>query len=271
MPPITDDDDVNLDDLDTDVTDQVEGDGPENEEDLPDGDEAEDERDSDGPAEDDDESGRGGEVDRAAASRDRGDRQEPARRGGRENNRVRALNDELRREREERLALQRRFDEFATRQQQQRAPQESEAERNARRALMSETERMAEDLRASEQRTQQMLQQTTYTVQDSADKSIFEAKAVSDPLYKKWGPKVEAERQRLAQQGANVSREAILRYMLGDAALQSRGSKTNDTARAMGRRRVERQRVRPNDTRNDATQQRRGGRSLEDRLADTPL
>jgi len=272
MPKITDDDDVNLDELDTDprepVNDASGADEGDDDTELPEGDDP-DHVEPDQPDDDDE----GGDVDQAAGASDRGqDRQQSERRGGRENARVRTLNEELRREREERIALQRRFDEFATRQQQPREQRESDDQRNARRALMSETERLAEDLRDSERRTQQVLQQTTFTVQDQADKSIFEAKAVHDPLYKRWAPKVEAERARLAQQGANVSREAILRYMIGDAALQSRGSKANSTQRAIGRRRVERQQVRPNDTRNDATQSRRGGgRSLEDRLANVPL
>lgn len=268
MPKITDDDDVNLDDLDTEQSDADGGadETDELDEDLPEGDVVD--------AAEGDES----EDAEAIAARqpdtrqtDREDRARPERRATRENDRVRNLNEELRREREQRESLQRRFDEFATRQNTAQT-QESQDQRNARRALLSESERATEDIREAEQRINRQLAQTTFTVQDNADKSIFEAKAVHDPLYKRWQPKVEAERTKLAGQGVNVSREAILRYMIGDAALQSRGSKSNRTAQALGRRRVERQQTRPVDTRNDATQSRRGGsRTLEDRLANIPL
>lgn len=266
MPKITDDDDVNLDDIETDPPDDT-SETDDAGDDQPEGDNVDD-SDPEGDEPGDGEEG----ADEIAAGSERQQERQETRRGGRENARVRSLNEDLRRERTEREALQRRFDEFAQRQQQPAQVQETVDQRNARRALMSDSERASEDIAASEQRITRMVNHTTLTVQDSADKSIFEAKAVNDPLYRRWAPKVEAERQRLAAQGSYVARDAIMAYLVGKAAIDSRGSKQNKTAQALGRRRVERQTTRPKDTRNDAVQNRRGTtRSLEDRLANIPL
>jgi hypothetical protein len=279
VPKITDEDDVNLDDIDT--IDPDAGKGPDDvEDDVADAaDDTDDTRDDQGDPEDepgdgdqDEQHSEDGDAEDLAARGREQRRQQPERRGGRASERVRALNEQLRTEREERLALQRRFDEFAQRQANPPQPRESEDQRNARRALLSETERAAEDIRESEARMTARLNHTTLTVQDASDKSIYTAKATSDPLYKKWEPKVEAELQRLRSLGANVSRQAILEWLVGKAALESRGSKTNRTNEALGRRRLERQKVPARDSRNDATQSRRGGgRSLEDRLANQPI
>lgn len=272
MPKITDNDDVNLDDIDTEVvgddTEQPAGDDGADD-DLPadEGDDLPDDSEGDEP---DDDAGTG--ADEIAARRQRQE-QDGTRRGGRENARVRALNEQLRLEREERLSLQRRFDEFATRQNQPAAPRgESEAERNARRATLSETERLSEDMREMREAFTTSTRNTQMAVHDTTDKSLYEAKAINDPLYRKYQSKVDAELTRIRQNGGNVPREAVLRYLLGTAVLESRGSKDNKTRKATGERRLRRETTRPNDTRNDATQARRGGgRNLEDRLANVQL
>lgn len=265
MPKITDEDDVNLDEIETsdDGLDPAAGGNPqpdEPEDDQPDEPDQPDEHGDDDPA-DDQSLG----ADEIAAAR----QQERQGRTGRENDRIRALNERLQQEREQRSDLQRRFEEFATRSQQQ--PRESQVERNSRRALMSETERMAEDLADMREQLTQSTRQTQLTVADSTDKSIFEAKAAGDSVRQRYVPKVEAELQRIRNNGGNVSREAVYYYLLGQAVDKARGSKAVTSAKAKGQARVQRETTRPGNSRNDAGSSRRGGKSLEDRLANVQL
>ena len=274
MPKITDDDDVNLDDIDTNPPEENDSGGADevNENDLPEGDQPDDVEDQpDAERDQDDED----EQDRRLAARDRTPAEPEVRqvRRGRENDRIRSLNDDLRRSQEETRALQRRFDEFMQRSQQSQPRGESEQERTSRRALLTPEERMAEDIHDSEQRTLRTVQQQTFAMQDATDKSSYDAKASTTPLYSRWRDRVETERSRLLQNGANVGRRAVLAYLIGDKALQQAESGKPSSQRAQGHRRVERQTVRPGNSRNDMQpSDRRGrGKSLEERLANQPL
>ncbi len=270
---ITDDMDVNLDDLDpsapggTNGADTGDDTGDdEDQDDLPDGEEPDDE--------DVDSAGDDGDEDPALAAdparRQAGDEQDPPR--GRANARVRALNTQLRQEREAREALQRRFDDFAAgrHQTQQQQQPETQEQRAARRSLMSAEERMSEDMASFQTEMRGHVQRTTLQTQDAADKASFDAKAASYPLYSRWAARVEAERARLASLGSYVYREAIFDYLLGRAAREAHVAKGGKTQRALAQRRVARQTTPSGNNRSDTTQSKRG-RSLEDRLANVPL
>jgi len=267
MPKITDDDDVNLDDIDTTPPQQAQGPDEVDDTDLPDADEQPDFEDREPePSKDQDDED---EQDKRLAPTE----QEPTRdRRPRENDRIRSLNDDLRRSREQTEALQRRFDDFITRSQQKEPQGESSDQRNARRAVMTPEERMAEDLQASEWRTRNLINQQTFSMQDATDKSLFDAKANNDPRYGKWRDRVEQERSRLVQSGANVGRRAVLAYLLGDRLLNHWDNSGPSPRRAEARRRVERQTVKPGNSRNDTQPDRRArGKSLEERLENLPL
>ena len=269
MPKITDEDDVNLDDIDTkppedendaEGADEVaDADLPEDEQ--PDHEDREPEPDRDQDDED--------EQDKRLAPTER----EPTRaRRPRENDRIRSLNDDLRRSRDETQALQRRFDDFISRSQQQSQQRESDEQRQQRRALMSSEEKMSEDLRDSEQRTQRLINQQTFNMQDATDKSLYDTKASSIPGYQRYRDQVETERARLVQNGANVARRAVLAYLVGDKIVKRWESEKPSSASAVARRRVERQTVKPGNSRNDTQPDRRArGKSLEERLENQPL
>src|SRR6516225_4939962 len=209
MPRITDDDDVNLDDIDTTPPQQAQGPDEVDDTDLPDADEQPDFEDREPePSKDQDDED---EQDKRLAPT-----QEPTRdRRPRENDRIRSLNDDLRRSQEQTEALQRRFDDFVSRSQQNQQ-RESEEQRNQRRAVMTPEERMSEDLRDSEWRTQRALQQQSFSMQDSTDKSLYDTRSNSIEGYRRYRDRVEAERSRLVQGGANVGRRAVLCYLVGD-------------------------------------------------------
>jgi hypothetical protein len=269
VPKITDEDDVNLDEIDTDPPeDENDAEGADEvaDADVPQDEQPDHENREPEPEEDQDDED---EQDKRLAAKD----QEPARaRRPRENDRIRSLNDDLRRSRDETHALQRRFDEFMQRSQQQNQQRESDEQRNQRRALMSSEEKMAEDLRDSELRTQRLIHQQTFTMQDATDKSLYDTRANSISGYRRYRDQVESERARLMQNGANVARRAVLAYLVGDKIVSRWESEKPSAASAQARRRVERQTVRTGNSRSDATQERRGrGKSLEERLENLPL
>jgi hypothetical protein len=268
MPPITDEDDIDLDNIiPNDDDDQPETD------DQIDAD-AQTDTDEDPPADDvDPEAPEGDDQgddhdDAIAAQRRGGDGEDPPPRRGRANDRIRSLSEDLRRERESNADNRRRLDELAQRVAAgPQQPRETADQRNQRRALMSSEERMNEDLQGALHTMGTRLNETTFLVQDQADKSSFEAKAAVNPLYKRWAPKVEEQLAKLRSNGTNVAREAVLHYVVGQAAVASYNSKQNGSRRAGGARRVARQTTKPGDTRSDTQAPRRGSqRSLEDRL-----
>ena len=267
MPKITDDDDVNLDDIDTKPPEENDSEGADEvaDADVPEGEQPDhEEHEPDAASDQDDED----EQDKRLSPAGK----EPARaRRPRENDRIRSLNDDLRRSREEQQALQRRFDDFVTRSQQNQQ-RDTEEQRNQRRAVMTPEERMSEDIRESEWRTQRALQQQSFSMQDATDKSLYDQKAARIPAYQRYRDRVESERNRLVQGGANVGRRAVLCYLVGDRQVSRWENETPSAASAQARRRVERQTVNSGNSRSDATQDRRGrGKSLEERLADMPL
>lgn len=279
---ITDDQDVNLDDLDAsapggsapaDTGDGTNGDDAQDDE-LPEDDDPDDDAADDDAADGDDEGDdEGSEDDAAGGRRSAAGDDEPPRRG-RENNTIRTLRAQLREANNASRTLTQRFDDFVARggqQQRQQVTQETAEQRNARRSLLSAEERNSEDLQELRQLVTTGLHQTQLQSADLTDKASFDAKASSDPLYRKWESQVEAERARLAGLGQFVAREALLTFLVGKAALQARAANGGKTQKALARRRVERQTVKAGNSRNDAAPSRRGSRSLEQRLEDVPL
>ena len=193
---------------------------------------------------------------------------QPARepdRPSRRENRIQTLRNELR-ERDQRLAdTNRRIDELLQRQQPQHQG-ESPEQRAQRFSLMTPQEQIAETLRESEQRHNATLSQMQTQMLDTADRTSFQTKAAVDPLYAKWGPKVEGKLAELRANGNNVEREVLLKFMIGEAALERRGSKEGRQETRQAARRVQGQRVRPTNSGSDTQTQRRQQTSLERRL-----
>jgi hypothetical protein len=132
---------------------------------------------------------------------------------------------------------------------------------------MSPQEIMDERLREAEQRFEARINQTTFMNAEMADRTAFQAKAAVDPIYEKWGPKVEALlAERAAKGQPPVEREVAIRWLLGDTMLKQRGSKEGKREVRDAQRRVNSQRTRPANPGSDTPPQRRQGTSLERRL-----
>lgn len=189
----------------------------------------------------------------------------------RRDTRIQTLAEEARQAKSELAETRRRLDELSRQMTQPRVQQESAEQRAARFALMTPQEQMAETLRESEQRTAALVQQVQMQSSDAADRAAFQSRAAVDPLYAKWGPKVEGKLAELRARGSNVEREVLLKFMIGEAALERRTSKEGKAEVRQAQRRVQSQRTRPANSGSDTASQRRQQTSLERRLEDVQI
>lgn len=193
----------------------------------------------------------------------------PARAPSRGENRIQTLRNELR-ERDRQIAeTNRRVDELL--RERQRPTGETPEQRAARHALMTPQEIMGEQLRESEGRMAQQIQSLQFQNLETADRTAFQAKAAVDPLYAKWGPKVEGKLAELRARGQSAEREVILKFLIGEAALARRGTKEGRREVRQAERRVQGQRVRPSNSGSDTSADRRQQGGLERRLENVQI
>jgi len=186
--------------------------------------------------------------------------------------RIQTQQEENRRLNEELAASRRRMDEMERRfAQQQQRPAETPEQRAQRHALMAPQDIMAEQLRESEQRMTQFMQHTAYNSAEQNDRTAFQARAAVDPLYQKWAPKVEGKLAEIRAKGDNSDRETVLKYLIGEAALERRNSKEGRAEVRQAQRRVNAQRARPVNSGSDTQAQRRQPATLERRLENVQI
>lgn len=189
----------------------------------------------------------------------------------RRDTRIQALTDQIK-DRDTRLAeTNRRLDELSRQMTQPRVQAESPEQRAARFALMTPQEQITETLRESEQRTAALISNMQVQSYDAADRAAFQSRAAVDPLYAKWGPKVEGKLAELRAKGNNVEREVLLKFMIGEAALERRGSKEGKQEVRQAQRRVANQRTRPANSGSDTAPQRRQTSTAERRLENVQI
>lgn len=63
------------------------------------------------------------------------------------------------------------------------------------------------------------IQRSQFQMQDMLDKNTYDVKALTSPVYKKWEAKVEKALRDARQNNQNPTRENILKFLLGEAAL----------------------------------------------------
>lgn len=198
---------------------------------------------------------------------------EPARKPNRAQSRIQTLTQTLAQEKAERQRIDRELQEIkaAQRQREQQSQQESPEARAARRALMSETELLREDMQESEKRTRAMLQQQAVMAQESNDKATYSSILRDAPHLKKYDAEVERVRKENQANGAFVPREVILDYVIGRTARQN-AAKQVPKAKAKGQERIAQQRSQPARSAGDTgTQRGRQGDSVEKRLENVPI
>lgn len=217
----------------------------------------------------DDEEGdaEGHERDGAEEGAEEAPRQEV--RSGRAADRIRAVKQEARQATEEAAKLRRELEEFKKAQTQKSREPDPELERQ-RYEMMTTEERLEYRLNQSEQRHQAIERLMQVQAWDTSDRANYAVLAASDPIAAKYKDEVERLHREQLQQGTPLDRETILNYVAGKAA-RARGGKDTAKQRATGQKNLERQRVTPASSRGNVSAERRGGKSLEERLADVTI
>ena len=190
---------------------------------------------------------------------------EEPQRPSRRDTRIASLTDRLKEADAERETFRRRLAEVEQRYQQPKA-QESPEQRAQRRALMTPQEVMTEELNEAKNSFTQQLQQVQWQNAETADRTTFQAKCASNPLYAKYAPKVEGKLAELRTRGINSEREVLLKYLIGEAALERMSSKEGKQEVRQAQQRVKRATVRPSNSGSDEAATRRREESLERRL-----
>lgn len=193
----------------------------------------------------------------------------PARQQTRGENRFQTLRNDNQRLDRELAETRRRLDEIT--RTIARPQGETPEQRAQRHALMTPQEIMSETLRESEGRMAQQIQHLQFQNLDTADRTAFQAKAAVDPLYAKWGPKVEGKLAEMRSKGQSAEREVILKFLIGEAALERRGTREGRREVAQAAQRVRGQRVRPSNSGSDTAADRRQQGSLERRLENVQI
>ncbi len=169
--------------------------------------------------------------------------------------RIQRLANEAKAAREEAAAARREADTLR-RSQQQASQHLTEQQERERLALMTPEERTTYQLDRMQRTTQQQLREMEFRTQNLTDKAAFDAKATIHPTYQKYQEEVEDKFQDLLQKGTPTDRETILKFMLGERALQNASiSKLRKAAQA-GQNRVAAQSTKPTNAKGDAASQR---------------
>lgn len=191
---------------------------------------------------------------------------EQVQRPSRRDTRIQSLVESNRQKDTELADFRRRLDELTRQVVQPRQQGESPEQRAARFAVMTPQEQMQETLREAEQRFTGQLSQMQMQNAEMADRTAFQAQCAVNPLYAKYAPKVEGKIAELRSQGVNANREAVLRFIIGDAALSRVASKEGKREVAQAQQRIRRATTRPSNSGSDTAATRRQGESLERRL-----
>lgn len=174
--------------------------------------------------------------------------------------RAKAAEENLAKEREERIREQARR-EMLERFQESQKPQVDPREEEARLAEMSPEERSAYNLRKTERDLSFKIELMKFENADSADKMAYQTKAASDPRYAKYAGEVEEELTRLRKTGQNVPREILLQVVIGRAVLKNQPKAKAQAADA--KRNLELQKAAPVAAKGDQT----GGAKVDERSA----
>jgi hypothetical protein len=144
-----------------------------------------------------------------------------------------------------------------------RQQEETQQQFEARIAMLPPDERMEQRMLRSEHMNNQRLQIMQIQMADQQDRTAYQAKATIDKRFARYEQEVEQRLADLRRQGQNVSREALLKFIIGEKVLGNPAERVR-ARRQDAQRRVESQKTRPQNTRGDqegANQRRQSGDS----------
>lgn len=101
-----------------------------------------------------------------------------------------------------------------------------------------------------------VLAQQQFAIEDRIDRQAYENAAARSALHQRYAPRVEALLQSERASGRNTSREVILKYLVGEDAMQ-RATRAAPTQQRQAARRVAGAQARPTGSRSDAGSDRR--------------
>lgn len=119
-----------------------------------------------------------------------------------------------------------------------------EAEERARLEVMTPEERSEYRTTKTVNGLRQDFGRLQFQLADQTDKASFDAKAISNPVYARHADEVEDRLAALRRQGQNVTREIMLRFLLGEKAMQQQGRAAGKQRQAALKQR-QRQTARP--------------------------
>lgn len=189
---------------------------------------------------------------------------------GRANDTIRALKEERKRDREEleRITTERATVaaqlEFERRRQFEVQSEQQRKQEEERLALLDPTERAIYQSNKRANELEYRLNVMQIQIQQSADKSAFEAKASADPLYAKYGSEVEKLYQEGLKRGVTAPREELLNLVLGRELRKDISAKHLSKKEAAGKR-IDSVTSRPAKAKSDVSGSRKG-QTEEDRL-----
>ena len=154
-------------------------------------------------------------------------------------------------------------------QQQQQLQQQNraawQAQEQAKLDLMLPEERVAYQTQQQLQAMQQQMAHIQFQAAEAAEKAEYTAKAATSPVYGKYASRVEKLKADLLREGRNVSRENLLKLLIGEDALQ-RGAKVGAKQKAAGSARRAAASGRQQSGRSDTASNSRREKTLEERL-----
>ena len=174
-----------------------------------------------------------------------------AQRPSRASEAVRRAKAEAKTAREERDRIQREMlDLLKGQQTQQRAPDPEVEQR--RLELMSDGERYEYLRQKDKAEMSAQLQRISLQLEVQNDASVFKAMISGRPEFKRFEGQVEERFQALMAAGKPQSREAILKYLIGETIYQ-KGGKALAKARETGAENIRRQQTRPTNSRSNVS------------------
>ena len=192
---------------------------------------------------------------------------------GRASDTIRQLRDRAQRaerEREEERQARVRAEAAAA----ERGRRESDEQERARISLMTPEERADYRVSRLEQEFDRKLSGLAFQSADQNDKSAFKAMASVNQVYAKHEREVETRLAELRKQGQNVSREVMLKFIIGEKAVE-RAATSGGRQRAKATERVNRETTRPGATRSDTASVRgketNTAAARRQRLEDVPI
>lgn len=149
------------------------------------------------------------------------------------------------------------------------APVETPEQEAAKLALMTPEQIIDYKVDKALGRFKQTNERAQVATANAADKASFDTLIMGNQTFRKLAGEVERRHSEMMRAGTYPKREVVLMYLLGERALKmAQESGKQNTERE---RRVARQTTRPASPGGDVRVERRGGKTMEQRLENIPL